>query len=99
MACIPETAPKGENHLLQNTSDVKSISYQPDGIDYATVAPGQEILLVRDCPKAVTASGSALPRQNSRDFREDGWNYDPSGLLRVRHRAPAVVIQFTEKTP
>src|SRR4029434_9256341 len=40
MSCIPETAPKGEDHLLQNTGDVKSIRYQLHAIEYETMTAG-----------------------------------------------------------
>jgi hypothetical protein len=97
MACIPETAPKGANHLLQNSSDVKSIRYRPRAIEYETVTPGEEIFIVRGQPREVTAGGTELARLGEWRNGEDGWTYADSGLLRVRHHATKVQVHFANE--
>lgn len=94
MACIPETAPKGENHLLQSSSDVKSIRYQPQTVEYETVTAGEVVLVVNGSPREVTAAGRAIPQLQNWSEEKEGWTYAETGLLRIRHRAPKVTIQF-----
>jgi hypothetical protein len=100
MACIPETAPKGEDHLFQSSSDVKSVSYQLHAIDYETVTAGEETFVVHNRPRDVAADGKKLPHVDKWEDRADGWLYADTGLLRVRHTAPKVAIHFpVEATP
>ena len=94
MSCIPETAPKGEDHLLQNSSDVKSIRYQPVAIAYETTTAGEEKFVVRKEPAEVKAAGKVLPRRDGLRDGDEGWSYAKSGLLRIRHREPKVEISF-----
>jgi hypothetical protein len=94
MACIPETAPTGENHLLRSSSDVKFIRYGTGSIEYETVSASQETLIVRGGVREVRAGAAALPRLNAWNGRDEGWSYSESGRLRIRHRASAVVIQL-----
>jgi len=93
MGSIPETAPRDQNHLLHNTSDLTRIAYRDDGVSYATLGPGEETLVVRARPRQVTAGGEPLNRLRSWGFDEDGWWYDEqTGQLRIRHAAPAIEI-------
>jgi hypothetical protein len=72
---------------------VKSIRYLPRSIEFETITTGQETLAIRSAPREVTAGGKALARLNGWSGRDDGWFYE-SGRLRIRHRAPVVVIHF-----
>jgi hypothetical protein len=95
MTCIPETAPKGENHLLRYSSYVKTISYGPDSITYESVGPSEDVLTVRSQPREVLAGSRPLPQLQQWGHNEQGWSYDPdTGFLRLYHRAPDVKIQF-----
>jgi hypothetical protein len=96
MACIPETAPQGQDHLLQNSVDVKSIRYKVHAIAYETVAPaGEEVFVVHNRPSDVTADGKKLPKLDRLANEAEGWTYADNKLLRVRHGgATKVEIQF-----
>jgi hypothetical protein len=94
MACIPETAPAGEDHLLQNRSDVKSIRYQLHAVEYETVAPGEEILVLHNRPREVAAGGKNLAKLDKLTDEEEGWTFSQGNLLRVRHRQPKVIVRF-----
>jgi hypothetical protein len=94
MACVPETAPKGKSHLLQNTSDVKSIRYAPAKIEYETVTPGEEIFIVRGIPREVSVNGKAISRLKEWKSGDEGWTHAPTGLLRIRHHGTKVAIEF-----
>ncbi len=95
MACIPETAPRGEDHLLHNTSLLRRIDYADSRVSYETFGPGEEILTVRRQPAEVTSGGVAMNRLPVWGFHEEGWWYDEAtGQLRVRHRAPRIEIRF-----
>ena len=95
MACIPETAPIGENHLVANRSFLAPITYEPDRITYASVGPGEETLIVRSEPKTVLVGSKALAKLRHWGYGQDGWQYDKeTGLLRVKHRVPDVEIRF-----
>jgi hypothetical protein len=95
MACIPETAPKGENHLLQSTSFVKAIEYQPTGISYHTVGESYDYLVVASAPKLVRSGGRLLPAVKDPRVETEGWNYNErTGLFRVRHAASDVEVSF-----
>ena len=93
MACVPETAPKGENHMLQSSSFVREIQYQAKQIRYRTAGESCDFLTVASAPKIVQSSGRALPVVEAPQIPENSWNYDESaGLLRVRHATSEVDI-------
>ena len=97
MACIPETSPAGENHLVANRSFLKPITYEADRIVYASVGPGEETLIVGSQPKTVLAGGKVLARLYHWGYEQGGWWYDnDTGLLRVKHRAPDVEIRLSK---
>src|SRR5262249_52030531 len=55
MAALPELAPKRQNHLLGSSSVVRSVSYGPNRVSYATFADSAtEVLRVRFRPATVT---------------------------------------------
>ena len=93
MACVPETAPKGENHLLQSSSFVSEIQYQAKQIRYRTAGESCDYLTVASAPKIVQSSGRSIPIVEDPQIQENGWKYDGStGLLRVRHAMPDVEV-------
>ena len=92
MAAIPETAPEGENHLLQTTSMLQRIVYRRGLVVYRTLGESSDVLKVIDEPKSVTAGGRALKRAA---ISGQGWSYDPdTAILRVNHEHPEVEIRF-----
>ena len=95
MSCIPETAPCGETHILQNTADITTIFYQPKEVAYETLRRGEEILIVQSRPKAVLAEETPLREIPDWRFGETGWWYDSTtGLLKVRHQGCKIAIRF-----
>jgi hypothetical protein len=85
MGAFPEWAPADENHLLRSSSVVKSISYAPNAITYATFDnAATEVFRLASVPTNVLAGGVALPLLAS--LTNAGWTYDgATGVLRVRH--------------
>ena len=88
MGAIPEWAPKGQNHLLQSSSVVQSVTYGPRRIEYRTFDAGAtEVLRLDFLPKQVTAGGIAL--RQGKDLKEDDYTVQslPGGdyVVRVRH--------------
>jgi hypothetical protein len=93
MSCIPETAPQGENHLLQSTGFVTDINYQPDEIRYHTASRSCDYMTIASRPKQVRGGDrELLPVQDPRT-ETNGWSYDQkTGLLRVSHEASEVDV-------
>jgi hypothetical protein len=94
MAAAPELAPKGQNHLLRSSSVIKSITYMPDSVSYATFDDAsQELLRIAFTPTRVTAGGKRLIRlESAADLnRQEGYTFnapgDVPGVLRIRHDA------------
>jgi hypothetical protein len=85
LAAVPEWSPAGENHLLQSTGVIKSISYLPAEIDYQTFdSDATETLRLNFAPTLVTADGQQL--QQVSDVSQPGWVFDATtGLLTVHH--------------
>lgn len=85
MACIPETAPKGENHILQTSTFVKDVRYDAKEVTYKTVAASEDAVKLASAPKSVLVEGKEL--QPAADpNRATGWRYDKAtGLLRLNH--------------
>lgn len=85
LAAVPEWSPAGENHLLQSTGVIKSISYLPAQIDYQTFdSDATETLRLNFAPTLVTADGQQL--QQVSDVTQPGWVFDATtGLLTVHH--------------
>ena len=100
MAEIPETAPKGENHLLYHSSPVKVIHYAPAAIQYETPAASQDILTVATRPKSVQVNGTSLgdlakPPMSRIQTTPAGWRFEPdSGRLFILHDKGKVEIEF-----
>ena len=88
MAAVPDWAPRHENHLLQSTSIIGHIEYEPDRIGWTTFDPhAEETLRLTFRPASVLVGGSRLARLKSLDA--DGYTEQPLAtggyLVRVRH--------------
>ena len=93
MTLIPETAPKGETHLLKYSSDVRKIEYRPEEVTYSTVAPGEEWLVVRAQPVQVTLDGTRMSHPDQ--AQGEGWTYDAAtGMVHVRHAVGKIQIRL-----
>ncbi|MSS72027.1 MAG: hypothetical protein EXS64_11120 [Candidatus Latescibacteria bacterium] len=95
MAAIPETAPDGENHILQTTGLFQAVRYERSRVVYRTIGVSLDTLKVAGAPKAVKAGGLALREAEAPGEGRDGWAYDAqTHLLKVGHRAPDVEVVF-----
>jgi hypothetical protein len=100
MAEIPETAPKGENHLLYHCSPVKLIQYRPAAIQYESTAASQDILIVAARPTLVKVDGKTLgelakPPTSRIQTTPAGWRFEPdSGRLFILHDKGKVEIEL-----
>ncbi len=95
MAAIPEAAPADENHLLRTSSDVEHIDYSSSQIEYSTVGPSEDVLVVATGPRSVASGGRSLEQVAAVENQEEGWAFDPaSKALYVRHRQKEVTVRF-----
>jgi hypothetical protein len=95
MAAIPETAPTGENHILQSSSDVRRVAYHAGEISYSTMGQAEDTLCVASEPASITSGGKLLVRLPTLENAPGGWTFDPaSRLLRIRHPLPDIVISL-----
>ena len=95
MSAIPETAPKGESHLLQSSALAGPIAYSPKSVEYKTIGKSYDVLTVSAPPKKVLAGGRALNRGRDPSVSPDSWNYEAAtGRLRVNHAAGDVLIEL-----
>jgi len=93
MSCIPETAPRGESHLLQSTGFVKDIQYEPKEIKYRTAGRSLDYLTVASVPKLVRAGDRPVSNVRDPRLQPNGWSYNQqTGLLRVSHEASEVTV-------
>ena len=93
MSCIPETAPKGESHVLQTASLVKDIQYTSKEIKYVTAGRSYDYVTLRSAPKVVRAGDRTLPMAADPQNQPNSYHFDShTGLLRVQHESPAVDI-------
>ena len=87
MGAYPKIAPADANHLLQTTSVISYVQYQPQEIDYKTWdSASYETLRLTSKPINVLADGIALSQQNN--LNAQGWvwiPYETGGVLKVRH--------------
>jgi hypothetical protein len=86
MAYLPETAPQARDHLLQSSSVVQQITYNPLHIQYRTFnAKAADILRLTFAPMRVECDGQVLPEVPD-SSQERGWSFDPlHGVMHVRH--------------
>lgn len=86
MASAPQLAPNG-NHLLNSTSIVMSIVYEPPRISYTTFDnSSEEIFRLTYKPKAIKVNGVILKKAAENII--EGWLYqslDKGGVLRITH--------------
>jgi hypothetical protein len=100
MAEIPETAPKGENHLLYHSAPVKVVHYQPARIIYESMGPSQDILTVASRPKSVAVDAKELneittPPTSRLQTTPAGWRFEPgTARLFILHGKGKVQIDL-----
>jgi hypothetical protein len=94
MACLPESAPLANDHLLQSSSVVQQITYNPLHIQYRTFdAKAADILRLTFAPMRVECDGRVLP-EVSNPSQECGWSFDPlPGLMHVHHNSHSVEVR------
>jgi hypothetical protein len=88
MAALPELAPAQKNKLLQSSSVIKKITYDPGKITYKTFDPASiELLRLTAKPASILAAGEALPQTDQ--LGGDSWTWTPlatGGVLRISHK-------------
>jgi hypothetical protein len=93
MACLPETAPQASDHMLNSTSVVQQIRYEPLRIQYRTFDNNtSDTFRLTFAPQTIKCAGRILPEVEdvSQDF---GWSFDPQlRLLVIHHDSPDVEI-------
>ncbi len=91
MAEIPETAPRGENHLLHSSGYVRHVRYGARRVAYETLGATQDILVIKSRPKRIAVNGKTLPRisqppRSRVDTTPAGWVYEAdTGRLIILH--------------
>jgi hypothetical protein len=101
MAAMPELAPAGQNHLVQSSSVIQQVDYNPNVIKYWTFdTASHERLRIAFADVAVMADGAPLKRlRRAEDLdRENGYFLETTGtekgLLYIRHsQSKTVVVQ------
>lgn len=87
MGAYPQIAPYNANHLLQSTSTITHISYQPLEIDYNVWdSASTEILRLTSKPTNVLADGVVINEEGN--LTAQGWTWTPyqtGGALNVYH--------------
>ena len=87
MPCLPELAPKGQDHLLGSSVFVRDVRYSPAQVGFETIAPSRTVLKLSFVPKAVYVGTRELGtvKKNPADGRL-GWSFDATAsLLTIRH--------------
>jgi rhamnogalacturonyl hydrolase YesR len=94
MGCLPELAPSGENHLLRTSSQIRSISYEKDRVDYTSLKGSVELLKLARAPSKVTVGGREI-RTSAKLASPDCYYYNPrSHVLVVQHVEPDVSVRL-----
>jgi hypothetical protein len=94
MGCLPELAPRRENHLLRTATEIREINYSGQKITYRSLPRSIELLKLAARPKSVLAGGRPAPSPEKL-ADEDAWTFDPaSQVLVVAHRDPRVEVTF-----
>ncbi|MBI2843522.1 MAG: hypothetical protein HYX78_08990 [Armatimonadetes bacterium] len=95
MTTIPETAPDGENHILQTSGFAVRAAYSRTSVKYATLADSHDVLKVVKRPMSVLAGGQVLSEASVLRNVDEGWHYDENThVLRIKHKKPDVVIKL-----
>jgi hypothetical protein len=86
MASIPELAPDDSDHMLQSSTVIREINYQPSQISYKTFDQiGSQRLKLTFEPILVKCDHHVLPRLTAKQSRE-GWYFDRiTRLLEINH--------------
>jgi hypothetical protein len=93
MAWMPETAPRSNDHLIQSTSIVQQITYNPLHIQYHTFDENAADVLRLTFEPEKIASGGQLLSEVENPSQNVGWSFDPHlGLLRIHHNFPDVEV-------
>ena len=75
MAACPQLAPDNGDHLLESSSIVKKITYEPGRIAFTTYDPSSKsILRLQAKPKQVKVNGAALNESDNMD--NEGWTWE-----------------------
>ena len=87
MGAYPQIAPANANHLLQTSSVVTHISYQPLEIDYNVYdTASYETLRLTSKPLWVSVDGVQVAEQSNLNTQAWTWTaYNTGGALRLRH--------------
>jgi hypothetical protein len=93
MAFLPETAPRGVDHLLKSSSVVNRITYNPFSIVYKTFdASAVELLSLTFLPTNIRSNGVEL-EEVADPTQSIGWMFDQDRrLLQISHSAPDVEV-------
>jgi hypothetical protein len=87
LAAVPGWAPAGENHLLNSTSVVQQITYDPKEIRFRTFDDtGSAVLRLVTKPEKVISGNKNLPEV--KDMQQPGWTWealDKGGILRMNY--------------
>ena len=87
MGTYPALAPYNANHLLQTTSVITYIKYQPAEIDYRTFdSASYETFRLTSKPLQVIVNGAQVSQQSN--LNTQGWEwtaYSTGGVLQLRH--------------
>lgn len=85
LACVPEWAPAGENHLLKCSSVVKNISYSAAKIEFTTFDNASwSLLRLAFKPKSIVVNNKQL--SESKTINSEGWNWQAlanGGVLKI----------------
>ncbi len=94
MACLPETAPRSRDYLLQSSSVVQQITYNPLHIQYRTFdETAVDMFRLTFTPQSIECTGRLLPEVED-PSSDMGWRFDPRlGVLQVRHDFPFVEVR------
>jgi hypothetical protein len=88
MPCLPELAPREQDHLLGSEVSIREIRYSPGRVRFETMSPSRSVLKLGFAPKAVYAGGNELPELKEPPAGERlGWCFNPAtSLLTIRHQ-------------
>ncbi len=94
MACLPELAPDGEDHVLSSDIALRKIGYSSGRISFETIKPSREVVKLGFAPKAVYVGKAGLPQLNEPpSAKQVGWFFSSAkDLLTLRHDAGQVEI-------
>jgi hypothetical protein len=99
MGSLPELSNSKTSHILGSSSQVRTVQYNPDSVQYSTYdADSTETLRVSFSVTGVSAGGVALARlAGTSDLRaSQGYTFgasgDAPGVLRIRHKNSGSIV-------